>query len=201
MKKADAIRIVTNCARTFHQELCAKHVLFIYQSGEGIEILEACFMQQNFLHLTGIKYSKSSKNFFRECCESKLTEDSISLDENGTTELKLRILPTIVNINRLARMIGNYNNSKALLVTDKLVGGIYGCVGFVLDGQVYIPNTALNEDIRNISRNSCNRILATFTKSVEDSKYSAITYSAKGVDVENLLSNDNIRNLVDIAKD
>jgi len=98
-------------------------------------------------------------------------------------------------------MIGNYNNSKALLVTDKLVGGIYGCVGFVRDGQVYIPNTALNEDIRNISRNSCGRILATFTKSVDGTKYSANTYAAKGVDLEKLLSNDNIRHLFDIAEE
>lgn len=201
MNIADAIRIVITCAKIYEEELCGKHVLFIYQSKAKLDYIETRFMKQNFLHLTGVKYSNNSKNFFRECRESKLVANSIALDSNGTTELKLRILPQIVRINRSARMIGDYNNSKALLVTEKLVGGVCGCIGFVRDGHIFVPNTALNEDIRDISRNNCSRILAVFTKPSESTIYRTPTYVAKGVDISDVLYYRNVMHLFEISGD
>lgn len=196
MDTADAIRIITSCAKTYKDELCNKNVLFVILQNQKTHFLETCFMPHNYLHLTGVIYSGGSKNFFRECCERKLSPASISFEANGTTEMKLRVLPQLVKINKTARMFGDYNHSKALLITDKLLGGECGCIGFIQDGSIYIPNTALNEDIRNISVGSCGRILATFTKEVSQDKYSQTTYTAKKVNIEDLRKNSTLKDLL-----
>lgn len=196
MDKKEAISIITSCAKTFEEELCGNNVLFVYKHNGQINVFETCFMQQNFLHLTGIRYCGSSKNFFRECRERKLATDSITLEKDGTTELKLRVLPQLVRINKTARMIGQYDNSKTLLVTHKLVGGVCGCIGFIQDGPFYIPNTALNEDIRDISKKPCGRILATFTKERDQSLYQKTTYTAKDIDISSILAQNCIKGIV-----
>jgi len=196
MEKKEAISIIVNCARTYEEELCGKNILFVFKRNGQLEKLETCFMQHNFLHLTGVRYTGSSKNFYRECLEHKLVPDSIVLEANGTTEMKLRVLAQLVKINKSARMIGQYNNSKALLITHKLVGGVCGCVGFIQDGSFFIPNTALNEDIRDISVGSCDRIFAIFTKEIGHDIYNYLTYSAKNIDIISVLNHDDFRNII-----
>ena len=60
------------------------------------------------------------------------------------------MLPEMVNIHKIARMIGSYDQSKVLLYTERLVGSVRGCMGFVTEGDYYVPNTVLREDIRKI---------------------------------------------------
>ncbi len=179
MDKAQAIRIITQCANTYYNELNNKNILFVYMEDYWLHALECTFLPRHFLHLTGVQFSGSSSNFLRLCVEHKLSPQQISLSSNGTTEMKLQVLPELVNIHKTARMIGPYNQSKVMLYTEKLVGSVRGCMGFVSDGGYYVPNTVLREDIRTVTL-GCKRMIATFVKDIGQPLYSEATYNTAG---------------------
>ena len=179
MDKSQAIRIITQCAKTYHDELNNKNILFVYTEDHLPQVLECTFLPRHFLHLTGIQFSGSSSNFLRLCVEHKLSPHQISLASNGTTEMKLQVLPEMVNIHKTARMIGAYNQSKVMLYTEKLVSSVRGCMGFVTDGEYYVPNTVLREDIRRITH-GCKRMIASFVKDIGQTTYSDVSYIAAG---------------------
>ncbi len=54
-------------------------------------------------------------------------------------------------------------------------------MGFVRDNQYYIPNTALKEDIRNVTIHPQKRILAIYRKPIKDQQYVELCYVAKGI--------------------
>ena len=175
MDHAHAIRIITQCAAIYQAELNHKNVLFLYKSDSNVHALECCFLPRHFLHLTGVRFSGTSSNFLRLCVEHKLSPKQISLAANGTAEMKLQVLPEMVNIHKTARMIGSYDQSKVLLYTEKLVGSVRGCMGFVTEGDYYVPNTVLREDIRKISL-GCKGVLAVFVKDIEQKIYTNASY-------------------------
>ena len=186
MDNAQAIRIITQCAATYQAELNQKNVLFLYTGESHVRTLECCFLPRHFLHLTGVRFSGTSSNFLRLCVEHKLSPQQISLASNGTTEMKLQVLPEMVNIHKTARMIGTYDQSKILLYTEKLVGSIRGCMGFVADGDYYVPNTVLREDIRKISC-GCNSVAAVFVKDIEQKIYANASFHANGEVLTNIM--------------
>ena len=59
-----------------------------------------------------------------------------------------------------------YSSTKSLLITDKIIGTITICLGFVYETEnsFYVPNTVLREDIRDVTKHPQNRILAIFEK-------------------------------------
>ena len=65
--------------------------------------------------------------------------------------MKLSVLSQIMNIHKTAKMVGDYDNTKSVLFTEKIVGTVTACVGFVREGNYYLPNTTLREDIRTIT--------------------------------------------------
>lgn len=78
-------------------------------------------------------------------------------------------------------MVGDFSARTPMLVTEKLTGGVKGCMGFVFDEQTgyYAPNTVLNFDIRTYLTNQL-RIVATFRKKKKEAEaYSEIVYAAK----------------------
>ena len=180
----NAVRIVIECAKIYDHELAGKSVLFIYGSPEHAEYIECLFSKSNYLHLTGLIYKGSSAtDFYRQCLARKLSPSNIALASNGTTRLKLEILPKIVNIHKCAKMIGTYNESKIHLYTEQLVGTQLGCIGFKLDNGYYVPNTAIREDIRNITTGT-KRVLIILRKGCEDEKYNEVCYKAKGLNTD-----------------
>lgn len=108
------------------------------------------------------------------------------LAKNGTTEIKLLVLPQLMKIYNTAKMVGNYNFSKSSLYTEKLTGNITACLGFVRDDKYYVPNTALKEDIRDISIKPQHRVLAVLRKAVNQSIYKEICYIAKGLIIQDI---------------
>ena len=80
-------------------------------------------------------------------------------------------------------MIGDYNARRPALFTEKLVGGIRACVGFVYDRsrKCYVPNTVLNIDMRDNITNRL-RIIATYRKNRKDDQYYEVVYKAKKID-------------------
>lgn len=189
MDNYQAIRIITQCAATYQSELNNKNVLFIYMEDNLPRVLECSFLPRHFLHLTGIRFSGSSSNFLRLCLDHKLNPNQISLANNGTTEMKLQVLPELVNIHKAVRMIGPYDHSKVMLYTEKLIGSVRGCMGFVADGNYYVPNTVLREDIRKVTR-GCRCVVATFVKEIGQQVYSVATYNSAGSELNSILRAD-----------
>ena len=64
--------------------------------------------------------------------------------------------------------------------TDKLVGNTKAFLGFIFQNGFYIPNTALEEDIRNFSLYQPQKVLAIFRKPVDIGQYQELCYIAKG---------------------
>ena len=116
-----------------------------------------------------------------------------------TTDLKLQVLPQLMEIDKMANMIGDFSEHNIFLQTEKIAGNVNACMGFVKDEKkkLYLPNTALNKDIRDITKER-SKIIAILKKDVNENLYKNITYLKKNYRIENLLENDDINKRIDI---
>lgn len=189
MDKIEALRIILECAAYYEKNYAGKKLLYVCANNslKQITMLESAFDRKNFMHLTGVKFAGEQRlspdDFYTAAVKKRLSIHAFELSPDGTTELKLRVLPIMLKSQSLAaNMSGDYNFRKPMLVTDKLAGGIKGCVGFVFDPQIqsYVPNTVLNEDIR---INVCNqkRIILAYRKERTQEKYSERVYQARNI--------------------
>lgn len=190
--KTEAISIIVNCAKRYEKELLGNTILLICQKkfDNSIYCIEFNFYEHNFLHLTGVKLNKTifnetenikiANSFFNKCLKGRLNSQDINFKENGVTQLKLHVLPKLISKDLSARMIGNYTNSKPKLITNKLTGGQNGCIGFIKDSKTleFVPNTILDEDIRNYIE-PVDKVIAVLRKKKDDIKYNEITYKSK----------------------
>jgi len=182
--KLEALRIIHNSAVDYKGNLVNRNVMFITVNFSKPEIFETSFLPRNFLHLTGVRTKLNSTTFYSLALRDRLSEKDIDFTDDGTTAKKLDVLRSLMNIHKTARMVGDYDHSQRLLVTDKLAGTITSAMGFRKDGDYYMPNTALKTDVRIISKKPVQRIAATFLKSIQDDKYNELTYLAKGFKIE-----------------
>lgn len=199
--KEEAIKVITSCAERYREELMDRSLLFIcIDRNKRTSWVEFSFHDYNFLHLTGIKVCRkqgeptreggkatgnelAAADFFKRCLAHKLSPSDFDFSDDGTTHMKLDVLPSVINKNLSANMIGSYASTKPKLYTEKLAGGTKACVGFVLDAitKGYVPNTVLKEDIRN-HVNDYVRVIAIYRKNKTEEKYRELTYRAKKVD-------------------
>lgn len=205
MKKEMAIKIIVDCAKDYHTHLENRNLLFLFGSSNKSEFFEASFLPRHFLHLTGAQIDKShfsgSSDFYEKALKNNISPNDFSLSVNGTTEKKLLILPQLMKIYRSAKMVGTYNSIKSELYTEKLAGNVTACLGFVFDEGYYIPNTALKEDIRDITYKPQQRILAIFRKPITAIKYQELCYTAKGVNIDTLVLPRSMKGLLDLTPD
>lgn len=188
-----ALKILNESANNYKKDLLDKNVLFIFYDHKEtmIKALEVEFQKRNFKHLTGIKTNNDilSEDFFERCLDKRLSPHDIKIKDDGTTIKKLNVISSTLNKNLFSqKIIGNYNGYQLDLKTDKLVGNLYACVGFVKDkeGKFHIPNTLLQVDIRDRIEYSC-QVICTFVKNKKDSKYNNLTYKAKKFDYTKLV--------------
>lgn len=195
--KESAISIVVSCAEQYRDQLANRNLLFICQDKhKKVSAIEFSFDASNFLHLTGLKVKKrkynsdeqiddaiSAKEFYEKCLAHRLSVKDFEFAKDGTTQLKLDVLPRLITKNLSATMIGDYNSRNPKLVTDKLAGGTVACMGFVPTGPAdrYVPNTVLKVDIREYISNQV-RVIAVYRKSMDDDTYSEPTYFGKKID-------------------
>ena len=185
MKKEEAIKIMSECAKRYHDNLEGKNVLFLFGSPQCPEFFEVTFLPRNFQHLTGVELMgriTSSVDFYDRCRKERLNTSDFAMPPRGMAEVKLTVLPQLMSIHKSARMVGDYNNSKPVLYTEKLAGNITACMGFIHGNKYYMPNTALKNDIRDIVGQQ-KRVIATFRKSVKALTYAELCYAAKGIDL------------------
>ena len=99
--------------------------------------------------------------------------------------LKLDVLPQLMCIHITARMVGDYDHSKSLLITDKIAGTVTAAMGFKESKGIYLPNTALKKDVRDITTQATRRrVIAILTKPRGDKLYKHLTYIAKGTFID-----------------
>ena len=185
MSKADAVKIIHDCAVMYNENLMGKNVLFISTQNDESLAFETLFLPQNFKHLTGVKTKLSGDQFFRAAVSNKLSQTDIGLTTDGIIEQKLNVLPGLMNIHLTARMVGDYDNSMPLLVTDKFAGTVTMAMGFTRVNGFYVPNTALMKDIRDITIHATRRkVAAILIKLRSDELYRRLTYIAKDLTVD-----------------
>ena len=174
MTKKEALQIVFSCAASYKENLAGRSLLFVTtDKHKTVRCLEVSFDGSNFLHMTGFKLNKkeiSANNFFSMCCDKRLSESDFEFAADGTTEMKMRVLPGLVQKHLSAKMVGDYNLSQPKLYTDKLAGSVGACMGFV------------RNDIRSMVKGSADRIVITYRKQRGDALYTEIVYTAKKID-------------------
>lgn len=191
MDKNKARKILFECAELYKDNLINRNLLFLcLDKHKNISALEVAFSATGFMHLTGVKFKEqrlSAGKFFDKCISKRLSIEEFEMASDGTTEMKLNILPLLFVKNLSANMVGDFSARTPVLVTEKMAGGVKGCIGFVYDTKYrfYVPNTVLNLDIRTYITNQ-QRIIATFRKQKNDEVYQEIVYLAKKIAWEQL---------------
>lgn len=190
MKKETAIKIIVGCAKDYHTYLENKNLLFLFGAPQQPQFFEAAFLPRNFLHLTGVevvgtRFSGSS-DFYEKALKGALSPDDFSLAKNGITEMKLLVLPQLMKIYRSAKMVSDYSFTKSTLYTEKLAGNVTACLGFLRNDKYYVPNTALKEDIRDISAKPQYRILAVLRKPIGQPVYEEVCCIVKGLTMRDI---------------
>ncbi len=206
MKQSDIINVISKCQTEFEKNLRNKKIMFIYENkNRTLDKYEVYFPKNTFYHLTGIKafdkYNKllNSYNFYEILQKNRINEMKIKV-KDSTTYYKLEVLPQLMRIDKMANMVGNFASYGLVLQTDKLIGNVNACMGFIKDSDLnmYIPNTALKEDIRNIT-DERKRIVAILKKDINENLYKNITYLKNNYCIEDILKNQEINKNIDIS--
>lgn len=189
--KKDMVTIIHNAAKTYETELCHKNLLIIFGAPNKPNYVQTIANEKNFQHLTGtisnLKDDNASKLFYTKALDGNLSPDDFEINLDGTTQLKMEILNQTLRLSKNAKMIGDFNNGRIRLKTDKIAGGTGSCMGFVIDDGFYVPNTVLNGDMRTVVTNP-QRILAILSKNVNETQYVKATYIAKKIEIKPLLT-------------
>lgn len=205
MNKIEVLKTVLSSAKSYSENLENKNILFLFNDDiKQAHCFEIVFEPRHFHHLTGTKIVnsniKSSVEFYNMCLKNNLSEHDFDLAEDGTTLLKMAVLPSLMEVHKMAKMIGDYNDCKPRLYTDKLAGSQVGCMGFVKEKEedkYYIPNTVLKEDIRNVTKKA-NRLIAIYSKEIREVQYNHLCYAAKGIPVDDIKMPIFIKEKIDI---
>lgn len=123
----------------------------------------------------------------KKCVNNKLRKDEIKVKSDGTTNLKLAALPVMMDIQKVTKIEGDYNNQRPYLIADKLIGNVNFCLGLLLDvkNEYYVPASTLLEDIKNLV-DEPSQVLAIFSKGKDEIIYKAVRHVAKGIDLNNV---------------
>lgn len=205
--KEDARRRVLNCAKQYQQRLLNKKLIIIYREKRDnvIRYIEVVFHERNYQHLTGLELidkngnvlRNQSMNFYRRCIENKLSVDELRFKLDGTTQLKLEALPVLMDITKITKITGDYNNVRPYLFVDKVIGGVNFCLGLSRDDNVYVPSSALLEDIKRLTE-APSQVLAILEKDVDADIYSIIKHVAKGLNLSNITLPQEINAMIDL---
>ncbi len=199
MDKSKAIRIITQAAKIYENQLCNKNILIVFNNPSHPFFIETKALPINFLHLTGVIVNKEKiykdiedtrsnykEVFYLKSLNKRLSVNDFDLKQDGTTVQKLNAILATLNLQKNSKMIGDYNNNRVYLKTDKLVGNDNTYLGFTLDNGFYVPNTVIQGDIR-IDAYSTSRILSIISKKIDEPFYNEIKYVVKKIDINRLL--------------
>ena len=178
---------IVNAASFYAKELVGHSIAVMFMdSSTSVESYIAHFGERNFMHLTGVCHTSikhfDARRFFHLALEGRLIQDDFKMIDRHTTRRKLDVLESTLKGITHATMIGTYNNSGPLLVTDKIIGNVHSCIGFMTDRATGLnyPNTLLNTDVRQKLHNY-KRVCAIFRKRDDEESYSEMTHVVKNM--------------------
>lgn len=190
--KDEARRNVLNCAKLYQKKLLNKKFIIIYRERRDstIQYIEVMFYKRNYQHLTGLELidrkgqvlRNQSENFFRKCINNKLGTNEFRFKVDGTTQLKLAALPILMDITKITKISGDYNHVRPYLFVDKVVGGVNFCLGLSKEDDIYVPSSALREDIKKLT-DAPSQVLAILEKDITEETYKTIKHVAKGLNL------------------
>ena len=205
--KEEARKLVLNCAKRYQQNLLNKMLLVIYRDRHDnkIRYIEVIFHKRNYQHLTGLELidrkgkvlRNQSVNFYRKCIENKLSLNEIRFRPDGTTQLKLAALPILMDVTKITKITGDYNNFRPYLYVDKVMGGVNFCLGLTLENNIYVPSSALLEDIKKLTKTP-SQVLVIMEKAIDESIYNTVKHVAKGLNLQNLTLPNDINDMIDL---
>lgn len=206
-KTLEVFNIISRCLKEYDNNLKNNKVMFIIEyKDRTIGKEEMYFPKSSYYHLTGInlynKFGKLVNSYeFYDLIKFKrlnLQEYKIK-NKDATTDLKLQVLPQLMKIDRIASMIGNFSHNNMFLQTEKIAGNVNACMGFIRDEKkkVYIPNTVLKKDIRDITEER-GKIIAILKKNITDNLYKNVTYLKQNYQLSEILNNKDINRIIDI---
>lgn len=205
--KEDARRTVLNCAKQYQEKLLNKKLIIIYRERQSnsVQYIEVMFYKRNFQHLTGLELIDAdgnvlrgqSENFYRKCIENKLSADELQFKADGTTHLKLGALPTLMDVTKITKIAGEYNNIRPYLFIDKVIGGVNFCLGLKKEDIGYVPSSALLEDIKKLT-DAPSQVLAILRKDIEQDIYKEVKYVTKGLNLNKIYLSDEITEIISL---
>ena len=163
------------CAKQYERNLLKQLFLIIYRDRKDnqVQSLEIYFGKENYQHLTGVELIDRrghirhyvSELFYEKCVSNRLRKDEIKLRTDGTTNLKLAALPVMMEIQKVTKIEGDYNNRRPYLIADKLIGNVNFCLGLLKDEKknYYIPASTLLDDIKKLT-DSPSQVLVNISK-------------------------------------
>ena len=207
MTDKQIIETIVGCAKIYRNNLEKYNIMFVFENdklnskNKKIEFIETIYYPTNFLHLTGLKSKKyTSANFYFKLLHGNFSINDIDVKDRYLTKLKLDVLKNLMNIDKTAKSVGIYNDSiKNNLYTEKVLGSVHYCLGYLMDKETnyfYTPNTALKEDIRDITY-STNRVLAILKKERKNKKYNEISYLCNDFNNQIFFENEYLSQLID----
>lgn len=205
--KEEARRIVYNGAKQYKKNLLGKRFIIIYKEKEDntIRHIIMTFYERNYQHLTGLELldregnvlQHQSVNFFRKCISNKLGLDEFRFRQDGTTPLKLATLPSLMDVTKITKITGDYNNRRTYLFAEKVIGGVNFCLGLSKDSDIYVPSSALLENIKKLT-DSPSQVLGILEKDAITGLYSIIKHVAKGVNLSQINLPPEINSIIDL---
>lgn len=123
------------------------------------------------------------------------------MKSDGTANLKLAALPVMMDIHKVTKIEGDYNNQRPYLIADKLIGNVNFCLGLLLDvkNEYYVPASTLLEDIKQLT-NMSSQVLAIFSKEKEEKVYKNVRHVAKGLNLNNVKLPKEIERSISLEK-
>ena len=209
LRQREILNTVYKCLKDYDQNLKNKKIMFVVEMKDKNLIKEEVyFPKSSYCHLTGVIILDcngrilNSFEFYNLIKKGTITINKYKIiSRNNTMDLKLQVLPQLMKIDRMATMIGDFNNSNLYLQTKKIIGNVNACMGFIKDSKsnLYIPNTTLKSDIRDITDNT-NKIVAILKKDVHKILYDEMTYLKQNYKVTDILKNEEITENIDLKK-
>jgi hypothetical protein len=156
-------------------------------------------MPHNFKHLTGAgKKDMDAMVFYKRAIDKRLGIEDIIIDQRGFTDLKLDVLPRLMNIHNTARMVGDFDEKKKKIVADKFAGTTTSAMGFEFSDNIYVPKTALRTSVNDVTQKATrSRIIAIFTRNRAVDVYTHMTYRAHDIELDQLSQNASLISIID----
>lgn len=158
-------------AMLYMANLSGTSLLIIYQEGKNISYIEPYFWESGFMHLVGASSpTLTASDFYKHCIDNKLSVEDFVL--NKYAKQKLEILPSLMDLTKKAKMLGDFNEQSKNLYTEKLAGGIYGCMGFIKnENGIYVPNTVIGRSVKDLTVAPYSKIFSIYQKSFSQPLY------------------------------